>query len=175
MAKGRRRRKSFRNYMKGNIQIIDNFGTLDAQDLSSAITNSVNDTTRVSSCKCTYAANKLTQGAGIGPFIFGVCHSDYSDTEIEEYLENAGSWEIGNMVQREVAQRRIRRIGVIMNENGATGTNTFNDGRPITTKLNWLLQEGQSLRFWIYNNGSAATATTVPEFSVQGHANLWAQ
>jgi len=160
--------------MKGNIQVDKAFATLAGKDLASAITNSVSDTTRVSSCKCIYAVGDLTEGTDVGPFLVGVAHSDYSDTEIEEFIENAGAWEIGNMVQREVAQRRIRIVGTINNKGGAAATNDLADGRPVTTKLGWVLEEAQSLRFWVYNTGNNAVATTIPNYKVFGHANLWA-
>ena len=169
----KRRGGNFSRYMKGNIQMTDNFPALAAKDLASGITNSVSDTTRVSSVEAVYGIQGLAPTEGAGPWLVGVAHSDYSDTEIEEYIENAGAWEIGNMVQREVTQRRVRIVGQI-NTPGAVGeTAGLNDGKPIKTKLGWLLQEDQSLRFWIYNMGDAAGPST-PTYQVFGHANLCA-
>ncbi len=43
----------------------------------------------------------------------------------------------------------------------------------LKTKLNWTLAEGDGLDFWIYNMGTAAVATTVPQFVVFGNASIW--
>ncbi len=50
----------------------------------------------------------------------------------------------------------------------------LNDGKPIKTKLNWILQEGQTLAFVGYNMGSVQVQTTTPDVRILGHANLWA-
>jgi len=159
--------------MKGAIFFTDNFPTLAAKALASGITNSVSDTTRLSSVEAVYGIQGLSPTEGAGPFLVGLAHGDYSDNEIEAFIENAGSWQIGNMVQREITTRRIRVIGQIQTPISAGVTSDLNDGKPVKTKLNWLLDEGQSLRLWVYNMGDAAVATTTPTFVVFGHANLW--
>ncbi len=100
--------------------------------------------------------------------MIGLAHSDYTDAEIEEYIETTDSWDQGNLVQgKEVRKRLIRRIGIF----GSSGV--LNDGKPIHTRLNWLLRTGQTISLWAYNRGASALATTDPQVVAEGHANLW--
>ncbi len=135
----------------------------------------VNERTFISSIKATYSVSNWTDTQDAGPIIFGVAHSDYTDAEIEEYLEATGQWNEGNLVaSREIGKRLIRRIGSFetMPKAADEVVSAF-DGRERTTKLNWILLQGQTLRLWAYNAGSAAFATTAPNLIVVGHVNLW--
>ncbi len=136
----------------------------------------VNERTLVSSIDASYSLSNFTPIADVGPIEVGVAHGDYSDAEIEEWVENTGSWNEGDMVQsKEIGQRRIRSIGMFESTTSATDGVTLNDGKPIKTKLNWILNQGQTLKLWAYNRGSANVATTVPDIHAVGHANLWPQ
>ncbi len=177
--KGRRRRgRSMGKYMRGSIDEEFSLGTLAAKTLASTLFDEVvTETTLVSSIVATWALANVTPIANQGPVLVGVAHSDYTDPEIEEFIEATGSWSPADMIQQEISKRKIRRIGIFILFVEATPLtiNTLNNGRPIKTKLNWTLNTGQTLRLWAYNLGSAAFATTTPNVDAQGHANLWRQ
>ena len=105
-------------------------------------------------------------------FEFGVAHSDYSAAEIEEALEASGSMDIGDKVAQEQANRLVRHIGTVSGAlaGAAGGGANFNDGRPMKTKLNWLLSIGDTLNLWV-RNGSATVYTTGASLQVVG--NMW--
>ncbi len=170
----RRGRRKFRRYLRGNIDVTKLLGTLAAEDLIVvAIPDTVEEKAWVSSIKATYSLLNMTPGATSGPLSFGVAHSDYTDTEIESWVELLSSWKQGKKVEQEIARRKIRRIGTFENPSGPTDTARFADGRQVTTKIGWQLITGQTLQFWVYNEGSGALATIDPSFHVNGHANIW--
>ncbi len=170
----KRRRKNFSKYVKGAIDTDLSLTTLAAKTPVSETTNqTVVDTARVSTIEAVYTLADFTPGANIGPIAFGVMHSDYTDAELEAWLESSGSWDLGNMVERENRSRRIRQIGVFNSPTLASDSSRHNDGRMTKTKLNWVLTEGDGLSFWCYNLGNQPVATTVPNFNVLGHANIW--
>jgi len=174
MAKARRPKRRMGRYIRGNVDEEVALTTLASKDVVSAIFDEVvNERTLVSSIVATYSMSNWTDIANAGPIIFGVAHSDYNDAEIEEWLENTGQWNEGNMVSREIASRKIRQIGALVGGSNAAITTTFNDGRQKKTKLNWILLQGQTLRFWCYNAGLAAVATTAPSVTANGHVNLF--
>ncbi len=172
MAKGRKRR-SMGRYLKGNIDLDVALGTLAGNTaVLQGTQDAVEERTLISSIDCIYSLADFTLGDNIGPIEVGVAHSDYTLAEIEEWLELSTGWAEGNLQSREVANRKIRRIGVF-DHTVSGGDRTLNDGRAIKTKLNWILTTGQNLDFYFYNQGSAALATTDPNGHVVGHANLW--
>ncbi len=178
MAKGkpRRRRVNWSAYMRGSVNTSLSLGTLAAATLVSVVLgDAVTETTKISSVRTTWSMTDFTGSAGDGPISVGWAHSDYTDAEIEEYVETVGSWEAGDLVEsREIGKRLIRRVGTFASlGGGASETSVLNDGKPIRTKLNWILNTGQTLRMWAYNEGTSALATTVPIVRTQGHANLW--
>ncbi len=174
MAKRKGRRTDWTRYMNGSIDHVLQLSTLAAKTaIKSDVQQVVVDTTRVSSIKATYTLADYTKGTNDGPIIIGVAHSDYSSVEIDTFLETADSWDRGNLVTREIRSRRIRIIGVFDSPDSAGNSSRLNDGKPIRTKLNWLLSPGDKLSFWAYNTGTSALATTDPRFSVFGKANLW--
>ncbi len=174
MAKPKRRksRPNWNLFRSGVIEIDLAMTTLAAKTLVSQTTQTVADTARVSSVKSVYGLTGLTQADGVGPFLFGVAHSDYTDSEIEGFIEAGNSWDLGDMVNKEIRSRRVRIIGQL-SALTAEGSASFNDGRPVKTKLNWMLAEGDSLDHWVYNMGDAPVATTVPQFTAFGSAAIW--
>ncbi len=175
LAKKKGRRKMGR-YIRGNVDEELSLGTLAGRTLVSQIfDDSVNERTLITSIVATWTLSDMTDGADIGPILVGVAHSDYTATEMEEFIENTGSWDEGNLVSREVANRKVRMVGQFGTPGGASssGTMVLGDGKPIKTKLNWILNQGQTLDFWAYNLGDNALATTVPILQVEGHANLF--
>ncbi len=172
-----RRRKGggFRGgYLAGNIDQDLGLATLAAKTLVSSATNTVSEKRRVSSIKCTHTLSDFTVAANTGPIMVGVAHSDYTDAEIEAWVERSGSWSMSDLVADEVRQRKIRRIGIFRIPPTAAGA-VLNDGKPIRTKLNWTMITSQGLKFWAYNLGTGALVTTSPNYNVQGTAHTWPQ
>lgn len=172
----RKPRRKMGRYIRGNIDENLGVGTLAASTLFSAIFDEVvNERTFVSSVVASWSLTNMTPTEGTGPLVCGLAHSDYTDTEIEEYIENTGSWNEGDKIQqREVGRRLVRRVGQFPIPVSAAGGVVLNDGKPIKTKLNWILLQGQSLRYWVYNQGTVAiSAASNPDVRLQGHANLW--
>lgn len=94
--------------------------------------------------------------AGQGPCIVGVAHGDYTQAEIEEWLEANGSWVSSDQIANEKAKRKCRIIG---NFDCQETTEKLNDGKPMRVKLGWKIQEGETLKLWAYNDSSAAFST----------------
>ena len=164
-------------YLRGNVDEELALTSLASKDVVGALFDeTVNERTRVTSIVANYALGNLTPGAGIGPVIFGVAHGDYSDAEVEEWLEMTGQWNEGDLVAtREVGRRLIRQIGVFETPDEVTDQVTVNDGKPVKTRLNWILLQGQTLRLWAFNSGSNPIATTSPSLTANGHVNLFPQ
>ncbi len=106
--------------------------------------------------------------AGEGPLVIGVAHSDYSDAEIEAWLENLSSWSSEDKIAEEQARRLCRSLGMI---GGAQVSERLWDGRQRKFKLNWRLGEGQALNFWCFNSDSN-NLTTGTVVNIDGHANV---
>ncbi len=171
---GKHPKRKFRRYLRGSLNEQLDIGTLAANTLVGLIGSGVvNERTLISSVVALHTLANVTPGADIGPLRVGIAHSDYTDAEIEAWIENTGSWNEGNKVSQEIAKRKIKQIGVFDVPASATQIAVLNDGKPIKTKLNWILLQGQSIRIWAFNDGSAAFATTAPDYDVTGHANLW--
>ncbi len=173
MAKKPRRRRRMGRYVKGNIAENIALGTLAGNDLILSATDTVNERTLVSSVVATYSLAGLTPTENAGPILIGVAHSDYSDAEVEAWVELQTGWDEGDLGSREIQNRFIRRIGLFDEPATANLGVSLNEGKAIKTKLNWILLQGQGLNFFCYNTGGAALATTDPNVHVQGHANLW--
>ncbi len=96
--------------------------------------------------------------AGEGPIMIGIAHADYSDAEIEEWLEVVGQYTPDDLVAAETRRRLIRQIAVI-DLDDATGH--INDGQPVrVSKLGWMLNSGTvGVRIWAYNSGGGALTT----------------
>lgn len=168
--------QNFTNYLRGSVDESLSLGTLaPLVVIGDNFDEVVEGRTRLSSIVAVYSLSNATPGAAIGPVLVGLAHSDYTDAEIEQWIETTGSWSRGDMVQtKEIAQRRIRKVGVFSSwVDGASAIVVLNDGKPIKTKLNWQLEEGQTAKLWAYNMGGVAFATTDPVVKAQGHANLW--
>ncbi len=163
-----------RSYLRGAINHKLALTALAAKVVvGSSIADTLTNKVWLSSVKATWTLNNVTEIADAGPIVVGVAHSDYSDAEIEAWIENTSSWETKDKVGQEVARRKIRRVGVFRTPNIALGDSVLNEGRLVNTKCGWMLEIGQTLKVWAYNSGGANVATTVPALRVEGHANLW--
>ncbi len=174
MAKPRRKRPMGR-YIRGNVQLTLPLTTLAANTLVSTALGAVTERTLISSLIATWTLRTLTVADNVGPIKVGVSHSDYTDAEVEQWIEQSEStsWAEADKVAQEISRRKIRRIGVFEAPGVALGPSSLRDGKEIKTKLNWILTVGQTVNVWAYNMGSSAVATTVPDLNVEGHANLW--
>ncbi len=175
MARKPVKRRRFRRYLRGDLNETLALGTLASRTLISADASEiVSEKTWISSVRATWAMQDFTPASGDGPIWVGIAHSDYTDAEIEAWIENAGSWAEGNLTAtREVGRRLIKAVGIFRTPADALAAVVLNEGRPTTTKLNWLLLTGQTISFWAFNLGSSALATTDPQLRIEGHANLW--
>ncbi len=174
MAKKSSRGKKMGRYIRGNIDLDFALGTLAAQTgLRTALAATVAERTLISSVVAQYSMSGYTVLDNVGPITVGFSHSDYSLVEIEQWIEQTtGAWSEADLVAREISNRKIRKIGTFDPVVGLA-TMTLNDGKPIRTKLNWILNAGQTLAFWAYNQGAVAVGTTDPDVHMSGHANLW--
>ncbi len=170
---GRRRRRYIRGTVEHTQVIAVPFVTKDVVD--SQFTETVNERTLVSSIVATWTLSAVTPAVGLGPMICGIAHSDYTPAEIESWLENTGSWNEGDLVAQEISKRKIRQIGAFDTADDSVDAFVLNDGKPIKTKLNWIMVQGQGLVSWVYNGGLVSFATSTPTLTVQGHVNLWPQ
>ncbi len=108
---------------------------------------------RLISVKLTW--DTIGQSANEGPIIVGLAHSDYTVTEIKEALEANTAISAGDKVAGERANRLVRIIGTF-----GGGTNSLlNDGRPIKTRLNWLMTIGDQAVVFAYNDSGSALTT----------------
>ncbi len=174
MARNKRPKRRMGKYIRGTIDEDLDLGTLGTKVVISAVMDeTVDERMLISSIVAAYTISNWTPVASAGPILVGIAHSDYTDAEIEAFLETTGSWNEVDLVQQEVSKRKIRRIGIFDTPDAATDSAVLNDGKAVKTKLNWILGQGQTLRVWAYNLGTASVATTVPRIHVAGHANLW--
>ncbi len=173
MAKGHgRRKRKFRPYLKGQIEIDLPLGTLAGDTAVRELAGDVlTEQAWMSSVKAMYGLQDFPATTGDGPIIIGLAHSDYSLVEIEEWIENLASWERFDLIGQEVAKRKIRRIGTFAQFAATDDLQVLADGRQITTKCGWMLGTGQTVQFWAYNAGLALT--TGSQVQIRGHANLW--
>ncbi len=171
----KKRGRKFRKYLRGNIDLKIDVGTLAAQALAAQVNgDTVDEKAWLSSIVATYTLGQTTGTPGVGPLVFGLAHSDYTAAEIEEFIENAGSWGEGDKIAQEIGRRKIKIVGSFEVMAAADlGVIVFDHGRKQTTKLGWMLTSGQTFDLFIYNQGEAAFATTDPDLTMNGHANLW--
>ncbi len=171
----RKPRRKMGRYIRGNVNEVLSLGTLASLTLvADTFDDTVTERALISSIVAAYSLENFTVAAGSGPIIVGVAHGDYSAAEIEAYIENSQGWQEGDLVAREVGARKIRILGVFRAApGGGLGAATLQEGRKIKTKLNWILNAGQTLDLWAYNSGTVAVGTTVPVIRAEGHVNLW--
>ncbi len=94
------------------------------------------------------ALRDLTPGEG--PLEVGICHSDYSTTQVLEKLE-ADPFAL-NEVVLEQARRRVRRIGTF---SGLAESEVLNNGTTISFKARFMMREGTQPSIWIRNKSGA--------------------
>ncbi len=155
-------------YVKGAIEHEMAIGALASKDVIAALlTEVVTERTRINSVRATYTMRESTVQEG--PIVVGIAHSDYNSAEIEEWIENTGSWGEGDLVAQEIGKRKIKQVGVF-DLSGVV--NELNDGLPIYTRCGWILTTGQTIRTWAYNQDESSPITTGSDLMMLGHANL---
>ena len=105
---------------------------------------------------------------GEGPVFVGYAHADYSVTEVKEALEAEAAMVTNNKVANEQAARLVRLVGSM---DFASEDGVLNDGRPITTKLNWAIPLGGNVNTFAYNR-SGGTLTTGAVTTLSGKARI---
>lgn len=162
-----RRRNSRRGGLYPKFEIANTLGTLaNGALLSQDAAGNLQEKAFLVSVKATW--NRRGGTVGEGPIKVGVAHSDYSNAEIEEWIEDNTGWAEGNMISQEISSRKIRQVGVFSAE---TADESLNDGRPIRTKCGWQLQTGDTLTVWAHNR-SGGTLTTGTVIITDGSAFL---
>ncbi len=109
-------------------------------------------TYRCMSINGAWAVSGMT--AGEGPVTVGIAHGDYTVAEVKECLEQAGSISVGNKVAQEVANRLVRVVGY-----AGEAEPMLNEGRPIKTRLNWLIPIGSTISMFAFNEQTSALTT----------------
>ncbi len=171
MAKHRRRKK-FRPYLGGRIDKQLGLGTLAPRVLiSENVTDVLTEQAWLSSVRLVWSLKDFAIASERGPIMVGVAHSDYTSAEIEAFIELATSWNRGDLVSNEISRRKVRIVGVFHNPEANLAV-ALNDGKPMTTKCNWQLFTGQTVKIWALNQGNAALASGSEVVAV-GKANLW--
>ncbi len=132
--------------------------------IAANVTPAAVSTYRCVSIKGQWALSALT--AGEGPISVGYAHSDYSVTEIKEAIDAGAAIDQGDKLEQEKANRLVRRVGTFPAIQGAV----LNDGKPIATKLNWLMTIGDSVNLWAQNESTGAL-TTGARLNMQG--DMW--
>ncbi len=97
----------------------------------------------------------IGQTAGEGPIIVGIAHSDYTVGEIKEALESTLSISQGDKIAAEKSNRLVRIVGTF----GGQPNVPLNDGKPIRTRLNWLMTIGDQAVVFAYNDSGSALTT----------------
>ncbi len=111
----------------------------------------------------------------VGPVHVGYAKSDYTDAEIEAWVENATGFTRADLVSQEISKRHIKHVGTFSIPTSATNVQVsavLNDGNPIKTPLNWRILEGTTIDVWAYNAGQVAIpASTGQRLITAGQLN----
>ncbi len=91
---------------------------------------------------------------GEGPIVVGYAHDDYTVAEIKECIE-AGDISSDDKIAQERGNRLVRIVGTF----SSAANNSLQDGRPIKTRLNWLIATGAAVNMFCYNDGAAGLTT----------------
>ncbi len=121
--------------------------------LAQTLTGNSTNRYRAVSASTTWSLSDLTEGEG--PIQVGYAHSDYTVAEIKECIESQGSVDQNDKVAQERADRLVRLVGTHNSE----ANDTLNDGKPIKTRLNWLIGIGSSVNAFWFNEGTGALTT----------------
>ncbi len=161
--KGRGRRRSMANFRQAHFTDTTGLGTLaSVTAATAALINGVSDSAVVTSVKAAFVWDDATSADG--PLIVGFAHSDYSVTQIKEYIESTDGLDWGDKSAQEQANRQIRIAGVLH-------APEFVKLAMKKYKLNWLLSDGDAINQFAFNSG--AVLTTGSELLCMGTINAF--
>ncbi len=127
-----------------------------------ALMNAPSQPVLVTSCKISFVWDDAT--AADGPLMVGLAHSDYTITEIKEYMEAIGSVDFSDKIAAERSRRLIRLVGTMHAPESVR--------LPLRKiRLNWLINEDSNINQFIYNAGAALA--TGSEMLCMGQINLF--
>ncbi len=129
--------------------------------LTGALTSALAENFRCTSVKAFWAVKQQTIGEG--PLYFGYAHNDYTVAEVDENLEVDYS-DPADKIAMERSRRLVRKVGQFPS---IAVDEVWDGGRPIKTRLNWVLNEGSNLSLFLKNKSSGAL-TTGTVLTVQG-------
>ncbi len=121
--------------------------------ITDVLTSALAENFRATSMKAFWAVKQQTTGEG--PLVFGYAHGDYTVAEIDENLEVDYS-DPGDKIAMERSKRLVRRVGQFPS---IAVDEVWDSGRPVKTRLNWVLNEGKNLSLFIKNKSSGALTT----------------
>lgn len=99
--------------------------------------------------------------AGEGPIAWGVAHSDYSVTEIQEAL-TSDALDTSDLIAGERARRLVRDGGIF---SGLNTEEAYNNGQVKRVRIRFTINAGQDLQIWFWNmSGAALNTGTVVEW-----------
>ncbi len=151
-----RSRRSRKRIMKAQFDEEFALSTLASNTvLGSTLTDTAQDKLFLLSSEGVYSIQNQTPGQG--PITIGWSHGDFTDAEVEAFLETTQGFSPGDKVAQEI-QSRGRVIRIIGSFPSIAADEVLNDGRPIKTKLRFTLQSTETLRLWAYNNSGATLA-----------------
>ncbi len=104
--------------------------------------------------------------AGEEPVAVGVAAGDYSVGEIAEKI-NAAPTSPSDRIEKEQAARFVRQVGLI-GSGSDTNVARLNDGKPIRTKMRWLVGDDQEPVIWAMNRSGVANLATGAILVVMG-------
>ncbi len=93
---------------------------------------------------------------GEGPIQLIINHADYSTAEVLEWWNATSQWDTSDKVAQEQSRRKCRHVGSAMID---SISGSLNDGKPMRTKLKFVVEAGQTLALTGINDSSAGLTT----------------
>lgn len=147
--------KKRNNFRVGNIAEDITVGNLVAGAMAETATAAATETCYALSADLLISVSGMTPGDG--PLDIGLFHGDYSTAEVAECLDAVtDAFQEGDLVTKEKAKRRVRRIGQL---SGGLADEVLNDGKPIRVRIKFAVDAGQDLGFYARNADSAQRTT----------------
>lgn len=145
---GRKARGVDANFQEWPLDIQLDLSTLAAATVVKTAAITLTDAAFLYSGKFTWTMHDIPVNTGI--IKVGLCHDDFTNSEIAAFLTAAAPVTKGDKVAREISTRGkfIKRVGVFPLE---VLSESLNDGKPIKTKLRFDIQQGRALAMYAMN------------------------